>query len=239
MDKGIAKGDSIKCTISKEKRNIITSRERVISLRKEFKFSQEDIAGKNINRTLISYIENGKVNLSRKTAEKIIKNVNEIFEAKDIDKCLDISDLLVDYNYEVRMIINEYIEILKGLLERNEYVSQDMIDEIEGFLFDKANTYEKAQIYELIGDAVQNNESQKKCQGFTNYSKALELCIAGKHRERLGQLIIKIAKERVHAKEYEEAIKYITMLLNSVENIEDIETEGNIAVYMVYHHRAV
>jgi len=118
----------------------------------------------------------------------------------------------VNYDKEVRLVIEEYIRILTEFVEENKGISREVINEIEEFLYDKAVSFEKAQVYELIGDAVQDNEYRNKCDAFTNYSKALELYIVGKHEDALGQIIIKIAKERVDSKEYEEAIKYILLL---------------------------
>jgi len=236
MNKELVKSNAIKVLVSLERRNILTSKDKVISLRRKYKLSQDDLAGDEVNRTLISYIENGKINLSMKTAEKIVRSANRIFDARGINDQIEVKDIFVDYDEEVRLVIQEYINILSRRIKGNEVLHKEYIFEIDEFLYKKAISVEKARVYELLGDGFQNTKGHNNCLAITYYLKALEVYTSGKYEEHLGRLIIKIARERVNAKAYDEAIKYIMLLVNSIDEDQGLENLEGEAIYMLYHY---
>ena len=238
MIKQISKTTTTKPTIPKERRNITTSNEKVVALRKEYYLSQEDLAGDELNRTLISYIENGRINLTAKSAEKIVRSVNLIFEARNVDKELKVEDLLVVYDDEVRDIIAEYVVIIKMLIEKKKSIPRTLINEIEGFLYSKTVWKEKAELYELIGDTLQKDSKYNRNETFTYYSKALELYEVAKSKAQQSDLIIKIAEERVGSKAYSEAIQYVMCINESAEGKEQIVVQGKLPECMAYQYWA-
>jgi len=234
MGKEVSKSKNNESLVNEESRHIITSREKIMNLRKEYSLSQADLSGDEMNRTLISYIENGKINLTRKTAEKIIKCVNEVFASRDIDRRIELKDIFVDYNEEVRCISLKYIATLESMIREKQSVWHEQIAEIEMFLYNKSIWYEKAQIFELIGDLINNDRAARREEAYTYYSKALELYEVVDCKDRLEALVIKIALERIESKEYAEAIKFITFIVEVNGSDSEKDDNGIGESYRIY-----
>ena len=54
---------------------VMTDGEKIKAIREKYNLKQEEISGKDITRNLISEIETNKANITKKTAEIIIKNL--------------------------------------------------------------------------------------------------------------------------------------------------------------------
>ncbi|URZ08648.1 helix-turn-helix domain-containing protein [Clostridium felsineum] len=62
--------------------NILPVGIKIKRLREKYKLNQDDIVGTELTRNLISQIEHGKANLTKSTAELIIRNTKEILNIR-------------------------------------------------------------------------------------------------------------------------------------------------------------
>jgi len=217
-------------TVKKEleicRRNKIkTGGDCVIELRRKYNLSQADLAGSKINRTLISYIENKKIGLTRKTAEAIVANTNEILVARGIESSIVLSDILVDMHLEVLGIIKSFGEKLHSIFKGKQRLTESFLTEIEEFIFDKDIPYEKAMLYEQMGDLYSINESRDLDKGYIYYMKAFEFYILSDRSQAIESVIVKILVNRFEAKDFNGINRYVTLFLCTLENgSADIKT---------------
>jgi len=215
--------------------SIVTSGEKVIEIRKKFKFTQKDLAGNQLDRTLLSYIENGKINLTDRAAKTIVGNVNKKLKERNLEQRILVSDILMDIDEQIDVIARSYIELLIDLANNGKPLSFEMITEIEGFLCDKDAFYKKAHIYELLGDLQHNRETNNPNKSYTYYSKAFEIYSYLECLKEQRRLMLKVVKNRIRAKEYEDVIRYLSTFFNGYEKKLDIDDEG---YYLLYYYWA-
>lgn len=147
---------------------ILTPGEKVKKIRKVIGASQQDIAGNQITRNLISQIENGKTNLILSTAEIICNNM-KIFMKNNVNnsiKNLEITPelLLEDEETQANNIAKKYLKELRKLrISTQNEKFEIMVQEIERFLEKWNISYKiKAEIYEVISDVYFNYNDYNK-----------------------------------------------------------------------------
>jgi len=222
----LASGEERKITkagamIQLMERKIPSSGDKIVQLRKKYKLTQKELAGDEVDRTLVSYVENGKINLSEKTAIAIVKNVNRVFEARNIDNKLTIADIYVDMEEQVQLVLEGYIKDLEELVRIKGSIDNGLIIKIEEFMSNKEISWDKAYIYELMGDVLSNKAKDRFNGSYIFYSKAFDFYTLINEELRVRKLTVKIAKNRISIGEYEDAIKYITLLLCTTDESED------------------
>ncbi|MEG3040850.1 MAG: hypothetical protein RR891_02520 [Clostridium sp.] len=182
------------------KNEILTPGEKVFKIRKRICARQEDIAGTQVTRNLISQIENDKINLTPITANFICDNINKIIEQKDI-KGIEVTAemLLEDIPTQLNRIADNYITQLRTIkLEehKNDFLKEKIL-EVENFIAKWNIDYiRQAETYAVIG------EIYFELEDFYESSFKMSLAI---------DLALK-------AKKYEKAIKYIINASNKLYN---------------------
>ncbi|URZ14917.1 helix-turn-helix domain-containing protein [Clostridium felsineum] len=134
--------------------NIMTVGEKIKKLRSEYKLNQDDIVGTELTRNLISQIEHGKANLTRSTAELIIRNTSDILKHRGIpiDKNLNVDYLLEDENEQAKKIINKYIRDLKDASFFKDNRFSELLKSVENMLVQWDFPELKIEICEIAGD---------------------------------------------------------------------------------------
>lgn len=114
---------------------VLSTGEKIKSLRKGIGLKQEDIVSDEITRSLISMIENNKRNLTYKTAKIIARELNKYYVnlGKEITP-----DLLLESEVEqAQRIIRERLDEMKQLLDNpvpgNEYQVEESFEKLMSF----------------------------------------------------------------------------------------------------------
>lgn len=142
-------------------------------LREKYKLNQDDLAGNEITRNLISQIEHGKARLTRHAAEIMFKNLQGICNNRDIETDEDIEYLLEDEESQANKILDRYITELKDLSVYKDGMFQNKLDEVENFTVNWNIIDKKIIIFELAGDYFFNtNDLHNSCM---YYEKAKAL----------------------------------------------------------------
>jgi len=196
---------------------IITSGERIKTLRKKYKLNQQDLAGDAINRTLLSYIENDKIKLTEKTAKILVENINELSQQRDLGLHISIDDIMMDVDAQIQTIVDKFKEELRNLKKGKTAASNEYIKEIEEFLFDKNIPYEKGLIYELIGDTLGCEGEKNLFRVFGFYIRSFEFFLQSNVLKHLAELSTKIASNRNKIKDYKNTIKYTDLVFSFLE----------------------
>lgn len=161
---------------------ILSPGEKVKKIRKVIGASQQDIAGNQITRNLISQIENCKTNLVLSTAEIICNNI-KIFMKNNVNnsiKNLEITPelLLEDKETQANRIAEEYLKELRMLKleEHNNTIVKDKLVEIENFLKKWRVDFEKeVEIYELMSSVL--FKLDQPCESVHKIQTAIDLAM--------------------------------------------------------------
>ncbi|AAK81616.1 helix-turn-helix domain-containing protein [Clostridium acetobutylicum] len=116
--------------------SILTIGEKIKKLRSEYKLNQDDIVGTELTRNLISQIEHGKANLTRSTAELIIRNTKDILEKRGetLDEGINVEYLLETEESQAKKVIASYIQDLKEISVYKDNRFNVLLEKIENLL---------------------------------------------------------------------------------------------------------
>lgn len=207
---------------------ILSQGDKIRLLRKKYKLKQEEIAGSDITRNLISEIETNKANLTRTTAEAVLKNAMIIADKRRFQVDETVEYLMETENEQASRILDNYIDELKTVMVYKDNSFVDMLKEIESFLIKWDLTDKKIAIYELAGDYFcMQNELNK---GIVYYEKAL--AVVGKlfPTQELLDLLHKLCRTYGNAGRYDESISCCDFALNHFEDLSEKDI-----VYFVYN----
>ncbi|WP_084756824.1 helix-turn-helix transcriptional regulator [Clostridium sp. DMHC 10] len=152
---------------------ILSKGDKIKLLRKKYKLRQEDIAGNDITRNLISEIETNKANLTRSTAEAILKNLQKLGTKNHFEIEETVDYLLEDETIQASRVLDDYVGKLKTFMVYRDGDFTATLKEVEEFLVKWSITDKKIIIYELAGDYFgTQNEIDKS---IIYYEKALTL----------------------------------------------------------------
>lgn len=133
---------------------VLDSGTKIKKIRKILRATQEQIAGKEITRVLLSQIENGKVKLTEPTANVIAKNIEIICKEKNINlrKVITTEYLLEDKEEQINKIVNKCLKDLKLISITKRYDEFKIkLNEIEKKL-EKISDSKKEKIYEVAAN---------------------------------------------------------------------------------------
>ncbi|URZ02309.1 helix-turn-helix transcriptional regulator [Clostridium felsineum] len=133
---------------------IMTVGEKIKELRSKYDLNQDEIVGNELTRNLISQIEHGKANLTRKTAELIIRNTSSILKQRGItlDKSIDVDYLLESEESQAQKIISKYIDDLKDASFYKDTRFNTVLKSVDDFLVTWDFPDLKIKICEIAGD---------------------------------------------------------------------------------------
>lgn len=131
----------------------LTIGQRIRMTRKYLGVKQYEITSGKITRNLISAIENDKVRLTSENARLIYDNLNRFAKERNLEIDLDLSEVLGDEpDFQAEIKADSYINQLRRHIKADDAPSDDVIHEIEDFLYAWDIPIKKAEVYTLFGD---------------------------------------------------------------------------------------
>ncbi|PJI08385.1 MULTISPECIES: helix-turn-helix transcriptional regulator [Clostridium] len=191
---------------------ILSIGDKLKNLREKYNVRQDDIAGGDITRNLISQIEHGKANLTRNAAEIILKNLKKICVQKHIKVDESIEYLMEDEKSQANKILDDYIKELKDLSVYKDGSFTEKLTEVEGFLTNWNLVDKKIVIFELAGDYFSNANDFYNSSLY--YEKAKALMDVNVYTEDLVSILRKLSMIYSYMDKYEENIKCCDFALN-------------------------
>ncbi len=171
----------------------LTIGQRIRMTRKYLGVKQYEITSGKITRNLISAIENDKVRLTSENARLIYDNLNRFAKERNLEIDLDLSEVLGDEpDFQAEIKADSYINQLRRHIKADDAPSDDVIHEIEDFLYAWDIPIKKAEVYTLFGD-IYGLKNEKLRQLFY-YTKAFELYSVEKYVNSLPRLASKISE---------------------------------------------
>lgn len=207
---------------------ILSQGDKIKLLRKKYNLKQEEIAGSDITRNLISEIETNKANLTRNVAKVILKNVFAMADKKHFQVDETVEYLLETENEQALKILDKYIDKLKTVMICKDDSFITTFREAEDFLIKWDLTDRKMAIYDLAGDyfCIQNELNTS----IVYYEKAL--AVVGKLflTQEVLNLLHKLCRTYGNAGRYDETIRCCDFALNHFEDLSEKDI-----VYFVYN----
>ncbi len=117
--------------------------EKIVKLRKKYKFTQKDLVGEDLARSTLAMIETKKVNLTENVASIIVKNLNDKLIEKGIETRVDLQDIIENKEEQCKRIVDKLIEDLEnGFDFESTYHSLKLFFIREDFPKEKIRAYE-------------------------------------------------------------------------------------------------
>ncbi len=198
----------------------VTVGENLKRVRKDLDLIQQEVAGEDITRNLISLIENNKASLYDTVANIMAKNINRIMAEKNVSILIKPEDLLNPERYDARKKSDTYIAKLENaLLNKKLDMDPDELNEIEAFLNYWDLTDKKVKIYELLGDIFYTSNNLNR--EYYYYFKALESSYDFPNMKDRYKLALKLISNCIVTGKCEEAINLCNYMLLSQRDISD------------------
>ncbi|QIB27242.1 helix-turn-helix transcriptional regulator [Caloranaerobacter azorensis] len=202
---------------------ILPTNEKIRAIRKFLKINQKELAGDNIDRSLISYIENGKVKLSNETAKILANNLSRILKEKNLNYQVDADYLLADEKKQASYRLNTIIEILKNMMKdsTDEFLTKFYMAEELLRKWDIPS--KKAVIYDLVGDYFFNKLNYYRSEFY--YMMALGNYFRLNDYRNLVNVCTKIVRCLIKRGEYEEAISLNDYAMSIIEDFKILDSD--------------
>ncbi|MCR3758135.1 helix-turn-helix domain-containing protein [Clostridium felsineum] len=159
--------------------NILPVGVKIKKLREKYQLNQDDIVGTELTRNLISQIEHGKANLTKSTAELIIRNTKEILDRRmmKLDPKWSVDYLLETEESQAGAVLTTYIKELKELsVYQNSRNFLDCLEKIETLLSQWEFGDLKIEVCEIAGDYYTNRNEYLKAYIYYENVKYLIAC---------------------------------------------------------------
>lgn len=191
---------------------MISDGDKLKAIRNKYNLKQDEISGNDITRNLISEIETNKANITKRTAEVIIKNLKEIASKKCFKITETVEYLMENQLIQATKVLDDYINELKTLTICKDDSFIKVLKSAEDFIVDWDIKDKKIYIYELAGDYFFNhNEFYKE---ISYYERALELTDKRALSVSLLNILRKLSMAYGYIGSYEESIKCCEFALN-------------------------
>lgn len=207
--------------------NELTPGEKLRNLRKKYGLTQSDIAGNDLTRNLISEIENGKIRLTTRSAERIYFNIKA--KIKNIDE--DHVNWLIED--EVSLINKRAKRVLEKLKQIN---SLNELDNAKSLLHDiiynkQVYYFIKYEIYLILADI---DITKRK-----NYIlKSIGIALMHKDYDMLIKAIYLVVKYDYSSKLYESVITESDIVLDFCEK-EGLSSKNDDRINKIIFNRAL
>ncbi|AAK80444.1 tetratricopeptide (TPR) repeat protein [Clostridium acetobutylicum] len=198
---------------------ILSVGDKLKSLRKKYKLNQDDLAGNEITRNLISQIEHNKAKLTRKSAEVMMRNLKRICEEREMPFQEDIEYLLEDERLQAEKILDIYINELKDLSVYKDASFVNKLNEAENFLVKWSFEDKKISIYTLAGDYFCNSNDFYKSAVY--YEKARSLININMPSHDVVPIFRKLSMVYFYMGKYEYDIKCCEFALDRFEDMDE------------------
>lgn len=180
--------------------------------------NQSDIAGGEIDNDFERLIECDEIPVKIDNTQLICKNINEVFEDKNIDLIIEPEDLFNPTRYDAKEKVEAYIsELDKHKDDKNYVIDPDDLDDLEFLLNEYDLMDKKIKAYELIGDIYFNSRNYEK--EYEYMLKAWELRTRYPNRKLNYRVMIKLGSNYIDRGKYEDAIALYQKALLNVDYI--------------------
>lgn len=197
----------------------LTGSEKIKSLRKRFKMTQDDFASENFTRGYLGLLENGRRNITEDAAKIITERFRE--KAKELGV-----DIEIDDRYFLRTIEEEAEKYCMDKLA-TDLTYEELEDVIKiGEQYNLHNV--KAEAYKVAGD--KNCSDNKYLEAYKNYFYSLDSLTDGVHLKERCYLYNRLGACKYVLLEYEEAVLYFNKAIVNSEIIKE-SVIHNTALY--------
>lgn len=199
-------------------------------IREKLNVNQPNDSVIEIDNNLARLIECDEIPVKIDNAQLICKNINEVFEDKNIDLIIEPEDLFNPTRYDAKEKAEAYIsELEKHKDDKNYVIDLDDLDDLEFLLNEYDLMDKKIKAYELIGDIYFNSRDYEK--EYEYMLKAWELRTRYPNRKLNYRVMIKLASNYIDRGKYEDAI---SLYQKSLLNVNDIPREYLSHLYYNY-----
>lgn len=198
---------------------IMSIGDKLKNLRKKYNLSQDDLAGNQITRNLISQIEHNKANLTRSSAKIMLTNLKKICDKKNTEVEEDIDYLLEDERSQANKVLDKYIRELKDLTVYRDGAFLSKLSEIEEFLAKWDIKDKKITIFEMAGDYYSNIRDFYNSSMY--YEKAKAIMDGDVHNEDMLSVLRKLSMIYYYMGKYEEDIKCCDFAINHFKDMSE------------------
>lgn len=200
---------------------ILPTHEKIKAIRKFLKINQKELAGDDIDRSLISYIENGKVKLSNETAKILANNLKKILRSKDLDYQVDADYLLANEIEQASYRLNTIIENLKKYIKNSQSEFLTELDIAEKLLEKWDIPSKKAIVYDLAGDYYFTKLNYSKSKFY--YLKSLGNYFRLNDYRNLANVCTKVGRCLIKRGDYEGVISLNEYALSIIEDFKVLD----------------
>jgi len=183
---------------------ILPVNQKLKAVRKFLNIRQQELAGGKIDRSLISYIENGKIKLTKDTASILADSFKRIMKERDINFAIDTEYLLAVEEKQAGYIADSKIDILKKYLLDNDQRFPEELKDAEEFLDKWELPAKRARVYEIAGEYYYGKLEYSKSQIY--YMGSKDDFIRDMDMENISSINTKAARCSLIKGNYEEAI---------------------------------
>lgn len=201
---------------------ILPVAQKIKTIRKSLDLRQEELTNGTISRSLISYIENGKVELTKDTAKVIAECLQEVLNKKNIPYKIDADYLMRDNMTQADFLLDKHIkELQKYKDEKDEVNFVSELRRIEDILEQWDLPQKRIIFYELAADFYY--ERNRLNDSYIYYIKCLENNIKLNDGHNYAKILTKIGRCCIKMRKYWQAIKYndYALAVLSSNKIED------------------
>ncbi|WP_234124889.1 helix-turn-helix domain-containing protein [Clostridium hydrogenum] len=152
---------------------VVSDGDKLKAIRKKYDLKQDEISGNDITRNLISEIETGVANITKKTAEIVIKNLKELGKKKNFKVTETVEYLMENQIVQATKVLDNYTSELQTLVISRDGSFIETLKKAESFLIDWDIRDKKLMIYELAGDYYCTNNEMYKSAVYYEKASAL------------------------------------------------------------------
>lgn len=189
-------------------------------LRMRLGLSQQELAGPQITRNLLSMIENDRVPLTVKTAEILAVHINSLFSGKPGFEPVTAEDLSVPARYQARMEIRNLLNTISEFRYDSHFNIDIYLTRISALFSTWDLPEEKTQAYLLIADYFE--EAGKNQEAHLYYSRAYENAARSTDPSSLAQTALCLSRTALKLEHYQSAILSAEALRSYEGRIPDL-----------------
>lgn len=208
--------------------NILSPGNKIKSLRKEYDISQDDLSRNGLKRTTLSMIETGKNGLTKKTGELVVKNFNEVFLEKGIDKKISLDYLIESLESQIENKLVEYLKELDEDESRLDFILNEMIY----YRYHLKSSELSFYVSKKIGDIYFKKENY--FEAVIAYTQIFDHLIELREiidSQILSNAIFNCLASYFYLRKYKESLN----LYKIVENLEDnLDYSGKVLIFKLY-----
>lgn len=189
-------------------------------LRVRLGLSQQELAGPQITRNLLSMIENGRTPLTLKTAEILGAHINTLFAGKPDFEPVTAEDLYVPGRYQARMDIRNLLNTIAEFRSDSHFNMDIYLTRISALFSHWDLPEEKTQAYLLIAHYFEDRGQNQEAHLY--YSRAYENAARSSDPSSLAQTALSLSRTALKLEHYQSAILSAEVLRSYEGTIPDL-----------------